>query len=323
MPYVITNNQIIQPVPPKLLIVDDQPHNIHMLNQLFADDHQVFMATCGKQAIQLCQQHLPDLVLLDIEMPDIDGYEVCRQLKADPLTCHIPVIFITGHHGEQDETHGLDVGAVDFISKPINARIVQARVKNHLILKAQSDILRNWAYIDGLTGIHNRRHFDEISQSEWNRAQRNHTPLSLIMLDVDFFKRYNDYYGHLSGDDCLRLVAGTLKSAVNRPGDMVARYGGEEFICLLPETNFDGAMQVGEQLRQDVATLQIPHAASPDTQIITVSMGVCNKPQKETGSLDQLIAQADEQLYQAKQQGRNRVCGAIMLTALKNHLPQT
>jgi diguanylate cyclase (GGDEF)-like protein len=305
----VTNKLLARP---RLLIVDDQPINIQTLYQVFSADHQVFMATGGAQALVLCESKLPDLVLLDVEMPDMDGYEVCSRLKANPLTRDIPVIFITGHSDEAAETHGLDVGAVDFISKPINPKIVRARVKNHLTLKAQSDLLRDWVYIDGLTGVKNRRYFDEHINAEWGRALRNNSLLSVIMLDVDFFKRYNDCYGHLSGDDCLRQVANVFKRRIHRSMDFVARYGGEEFVCLLPDSNFEGAMQLAEQLRQDVFALQIPHAESLLAPFVTVSLGVSTKQENMGGTSDALLMLADAQLYQAKEQGRNRVCGQLL-----------
>jgi len=228
---------------PRLLVVDDQPANIQVLYQILSSDYQVFMATSGAQALALCAARQPDLVLLDLIMPDMDGYQVCQRLKEDAVTRDIPVIFITAQTDESAEEMGFDLGAVDFISKPINPRIVKARVKTHLMLKAQSDLLRSWAYLDGLTGVHNRRFFDERVNAEMGRAIRNQTPLSLVMLDVDFFKRFNDHYGHQAGDDCLRRVAGTLKNSLMRGGDHVARYGGEEFVCLLPDTDFAGAMR--------------------------------------------------------------------------------
>jgi len=247
---------------PRLLVVDDQPVNIQALYQTFAADHQVLMATTGEQAIDLCASKSPDLVLLDIEMPGMDGYEVCRRLKAEALTRDIPVIFVTAHRDEAAETRGLDAGAVDFISKPINPAIVRARVRTHLTLKTQSDLLRKWVYVDGLTGVHNRRYFDERLDTEWSRAHRVGTALSVVLMDVDFFKRFNDRYGHQAGDECLRRVAAAMKASLKRPSDLVARYGGEEFVCLLPDTPLAGALKVAEEVRAHVHALQIEHADS-------------------------------------------------------------
>ena len=292
----------------KLLVVDDQPINIQVLYQTFSADYDVCMATNGKQALKVCAEQNPDLILLDIEMPGMNGFEVCQLLKADPVTQNVPIIFVTGHVDEASETQGLDIGAVDFISKPINPNIVRARVKTHITLKAQADLLRDWVYIDGLTNVNNRRYFDERLSSEWSRAIRNNTELSLLLLDVDFFKRYNDYYGHQAGDDCLRKIAAAIKNTIKRPGDIVARYGGEEFVCLLPDTNQEGAIYLAEAIRQAVIALEIKHAGAINISQVTVSIGVCTKPQAYQGGPDMLSRNADLQLYRAKECGRNRVC---------------
>jgi diguanylate cyclase (GGDEF)-like protein len=292
---------------PRLLVVDDQPLNIQALYQTFSADHQVFMATGGEQALALCASRPPDLVLLDVQMPGMDGFEVCRRLKADPATRDIPVIFVTAHDAEAAETHGLEVGAVDFIAKPINPRVVRARVATHVTLKAQADLLRQWAYIDGLTGVYNRRHFDERLASEWGRSARNGKPLSVLMIDVDRFKAYNDRCGHQAGDTCLREVASAVRLGLRRPADMLARYGGEEFACLLPETDLAGARVVAEQIERRLREHAIPHPDSDVAPIVTVSVGVASKVAEVT-SADALMAVADRQLYAAKAAGRGRVC---------------
>jgi diguanylate cyclase (GGDEF)-like protein len=298
----------------RLLVVDDQPINIQALYQTFAADHQVLMATSGEQALELCATKRPDLVLLDVVMPGMDGYEVCRRLKEDDATRDIPVIFVTAHNDESAETRGLDAGAVDFISKPINPKIVRARVRTHLTLKAQADLLREWVYTDGLTGVHNRRCFDERLAVEWARAVRSGSALSVVLLDVDFFKRYNDCYGHLAGDECLRRLANALKACVRRPSDLVARYGGEEFVCLLPDTDLAGAMTVAEELGQLLFVQQIAHAESSVAKVVTVSLGVCCKPAGPStgGCAETLMREADAQLYVAKARGRHQACGAHM-----------
>jgi diguanylate cyclase (GGDEF)-like protein len=300
----------------RLLVVDDQPINIQALYQTFSADHQVLMATSGEQALALCASQQPDLVLLDVVMPGMDGFEVCRRLKADDVTRDIPVIFVTAHNDDIAETSGLDAGAVDFISKPINPKIVRARVRTHLTLKAQADLLREWVYTDGLTGVHNRRCFDERLTVEWSRSVRNGSALSVVLLDVDFFKRYNDCYGHLAGDECLRRLASALKACVRRPSDLVARYGGEEFVCLLPDTDLQGAMTVAEELSQLLFVQQIPHADSSVAKVVTVSLGVCCKRAGVNadlaGSAETLMREADAQLYLAKARGRHQACGAEM-----------
>lgn len=296
----------------RLLVVDDQPVNIQALYEAFSDDHQVLMATSGAQALQLAASAQPDLVLIDVVMPGMDGHEVCRRLKADPATRDIPVIFVTAHGDEAAEVLGLQLGAVDFISKPINSKIVRARVKTHLTLKAQSDLLRQWVYIDGLTGVRNRRYFDEQLASEWGRAARNRSELSVVLVDVDFFKRYNDHYGHQAGDDCLRRVAAGLGVALKRPADMLTRYGGEEFAVLLPETPLEGARLVARHLGEQVAALGIAHAASDAAPHVSVSLGVCTKPGAFVGGADDLTRGADAQLYLAKSRGRNQLCAAML-----------
>ena len=297
---------------PRLLVVDDQPANIQALYQAFSADHQVLMATSGEQALKIAMTKQPDLVLLDVMMPGMDGHEVCHRLKAEESTRGIPVIFVTAHDDEASETLGLEMGAVDFISKPVNPKIVRARVKTQLTLKAQSDLLRQWVYIDGLTGVYNRRHLDERLASEWARAVRSGTELSVVLLDVDFFKRYNDRYGHQAGDDCLRRLAACLKDSLKRPADLVARYGGEEFVCLLPDTPLAGGLALAEHLRDNVAALALEHADSAAASVVTVSLGVCCKPADAVGSAASLLRGADAQLYQAKAQGRARACGAML-----------
>jgi len=298
---------------PRLLVVDDQPINIQTLYQTFCEDHQVLMATSGAAAMKICAVKPPDLILLDVMMPDMDGYALCRLLKQDAQLRDIPVVFVTAKHDEAAETLALDVGAVDFISKPINTRIVRARVKTHLALKSQRDLLRSLAYIDGLTAIFNRRLFDERLAMEWSRSARNSAPMSVILIDVDHFKRYNDCYGHLEGDTCLRTVARKLKENLRRPADMVARFGGEEFGCVLPETSLEGAMRLAKRLQHAVFEQQIPHADSTVTACVTVSLGVASiDGQHDGGSAAELLALADTMLYQSKSDGRNRATGMEM-----------
>ena len=295
----------------RLLIVDDQPINIQTLHRIFQGDHDVFMATSGEQALQFCRsQRLPDMILLDIVMPGMDGLEVCRRLKAEPLTADIPVIFITSLSSPQEETTALEAGGVDFISKPVNPAVVRARVRTHLTLKAQSDRLRALAFIDGLTGIANRRRFDEALDVEWRSAIRCSEPLALLLIDIDQFKRYNDHYGHPAGDACLQAVAATIARHAARPHDLAARYGGEEFACLLGGSTLAGAQAKAEAIRHAVEELQLEHATSAVAPHVTVSLGVAVCLPAQGDEAQQLLAGADAALYQAKADGRNRQASA-------------
>ena len=297
---------------PKILVVDDIPSNVHVLSRILKDDYDIYFATDGEKALDLVQARMPDLVLLDIMMPGMDGFEVCRRIKSDPATHDIPVIFISAKSEVEDETRGLEVGAIDFITKPISPPIVKARVRNHLLLKRQADLLRSLSFLDGLTGIANRRRFDDAMTREWRRCTRSHLPLSLIILDVDHFKAYNDEYGHQAGDECLRLVAELLADRARRPSDLVARYGGEEFVCLLPETDGTGAIRVAEGFRAAVAKQRIPHAQSPVAPFVTISLGVATVTPSADGSPERLAEMADQLLYRAKRAGRNRVQDAMV-----------
>lgn len=296
------------PERPRLLVVDDQPINIHTIYQIFHTDHEVFAATSGAQALEFCRHTPPDLILLDVVMPEMDGLEVCRRLKAEPSTADIPIIFVTAQTDPTDETRALETGGVDFITKPANPAVVRARVKTHLTLKAQGDILRGLVFVDGLTGVANRRRFDEMLQAEFRRCRRSATPLALLMIDIDHFKRYNDHYGHPTGDACLQAVASALKGHFTRSHDLVARYGGEEFVYLIPECSQADSRVKAENLRQAVQGLGIPHAASPTDSSVTLSIGVAAFIPDGQNTPQQLVAAADKALYVAKASGRNRVC---------------
>ena len=297
------------PRQPRVLVVDDQPIQIQVLYRALAPDCQVIMATGGEAALRLCRERAPDLVLLDVEMPGMDGFEVLRQLKAEPQMREWPVIFVTGHTGDDTESRCLEAGAVDFISKPINARVVRSRVKTHLLLKFQSDLLRDMVFIDALTQSYNRRYFDQRLEVDWKRAQRDGKPLSLLMIDVDHFKRYNDHYGHPAGDQALRAVVRTIVRDLQRPGDTVSRYGGEEFACILPDTDHASAVSLAQRLEQRVREQALPHADSDTAEVITVSVGVATQRPEDAGGCAELLRRADEALYRAKREGRGRVAG--------------
>lgn len=294
---------------PLILIVDDTPTNIQVLAEALRVEYRVRVAGSGRAAFDIIAKHgAPDLVLLDVMMPQMDGYEVCRNLKQSLDTKNIPVIFVTAKSDAVDEEYGLRLGAVDYIAKPFHLPIVAARVRNHINLKMKTDLLESQAMLDGLTNIPNRRRFDEALESEWKRAQRSGMPLSLIIADIDFFKRFNDNYGHGIGDECLKKVAASLAACIERPSDLVARYGGEEFVALLPDTDATGAHAIAERFRSHVESMQIPHAYSDAANYVTVSVGLASATPDAEMLWADLLKQADEGLYLAKETGRNRVC---------------
>jgi len=295
----------------KILIVDDVPENIRMLGQtLKSNDYKVSFATNGKDAIKIAMSDdSPDLILLDILMPDINGYEVCKILKSEDKTRNIPIIFLTAMSEEDDETRGLEIGAVDYITKPFSMAIVKARVRTHLELKRHRDLLENLSSLDGLTGIPNRRRFDEFINLEWRACLREKKFLALIMIDIDYFGAFNNTYGHVAGDDCLKRVAKTLAESVNRPMDFVARYGGEEFAVILPDTDLKGAMFIAETMRKKIESLNISHLYSPVKHCVTISLGSSAVVPLAHFLHDVLIEGADEALFKAKKEGRNQIRG--------------
>ncbi|CAK0740296.1 two-component system, chemotaxis family, response regulator WspR [Gammaproteobacteria bacterium] len=297
---------------PLILIVDDTPINVQVLAEAFRTDYRVRAVTSGQAALDSIAKHgIPDLLLLDIMMPEMDGYEVCRQLKNNQMTQDIPIIFVTAKSDAMDEEYGLRLGAMDYITKPFYLPIVTARVQNQINLKLKNDLLESLVMLDGLTNLPNRRRFDEALELEWKRAYRNLLPLTLVMADIDFFKGYNDNLGHRAGDACLKKVAQALAETIQRPADLVARYGGEEFVILLPETNSAGAQIIVERFCAGVESLQIPHPASKVSPWVTISVGFASIMPGSKAELasTSLLERADKMLYRAKEEGRNRVCG--------------
>ena len=296
------------PGKPIVLIVDDTPLNIRVLGSALQGEYEVRIATSGEAALKMATTcPYPDLILLEIMMPEMDGYQVCEKLKTLPETREVPVIFVTALNKESDEEKGLLMGAVDYITKPYSIPILRARVKNHVELKKLRDLMKEGMMLDGLTKIPNRKKFNEVLEAEWHRSHRSGLPLSLLLLDIDFFKNFNDTYGHLEGDECLKKVAQNLRREIKRSTDMVARWGGEEFACILPETSQSGAKLIAEGLRRSVENLAIPHETSGVAQVVTISVGVATMVAEDHLVAEELVDQADKALYRAKQAGRNQV----------------
>jgi diguanylate cyclase (GGDEF)-like protein len=327
-----------------ILIVDDSPDARLLLEAILksAGHKDIYLATSGSDALTyFSNDNLKgadrgvELILMDVTMPEMNGIEACRRIKTIEHFQDVPVIMVTANTNPDNLQMAFDAGATDYITKPPNKVELLARVRSALRLKQEMDRrklrerelleatrqltaaneeLNRISSIDGLTGILNRRYFDETFHKEWRRTVRHARPLSLIMSDIDHFKYYNDRYGHLAGDDCLRMVAKATNNVLRRPGDFVARYGGEEFVTVLPNTDINGAVVVAEAMRSNVEALEIEHAASPAGAWVTISLGVADVFHARFLEPDDLISAADKALYRAKREGRNRVKVAEPIT---------
>jgi diguanylate cyclase (GGDEF)-like protein len=330
-----------------ILIVDDKLDNLRVLSTILTEEgYQVRKALNGQMALIACQTKQPNLILLDINMPEMNGYEVCERLKANPETSNIPVIFISVLDGVTDKIKGINLGAVDYITKPFQFQELVARIENQLTIqrlrtelsstnqklvqqnalllleierRTKAEIalqeanqkLHELVWSDSLTQIANRRYLDDYLQREWQRAAREKISLSLLLCDIDYFKSYNDTYGHLAGDACLKRVAQAIDSTVRRPADLVARYGGEEFAVVLPNTSFEGAVRVAENIKSYFEKIKIYHPASGVSKYLTLSIGIATSIPSHHFSPETLLANSDRALYAAKLRGRNEYCGYI------------
>lgn len=292
---------------PVVLVVDDNPTNIEILAEALGPDVDVIISTDGQTAIDVVCVEDVDVVLLDIMMPEMDGYEVCRRIKGQDFSRDVPIIFVTALADKADEEFGLKLGAVDYITKPVSPAIVRARVSNHVTLKRQQDFLKRLSSVDGLTGVSSRRYFDEVIDREWRRSLRNSDPMSVMLIDVDRFAKFNEKMGHAEGDGCLKSIGWCLAEEVKRPSDLLCRYDGNRFVVLLPETAADIARGYAEAIHTAVHSLGIPHPTSDVAQIVTVSIGVATTIAVASRDPRDLVSRADQMLYEAKRMGRNRV----------------
>lgn len=308
--------------PARVCLVDDDRLSLAAMAALLETECEVIVSRSGRDALRLVRRQPPDLIVLDLEMPDMDGFSVCRRLKEDPLTEDLPVVFLTAHNDDETEVRGLAAGAADFIAKPPRGPVVLARIRNLVRMKRLAEQLRAEAQTDGLTGLGNRAHFMRALRQELLRAQRQRQPVSLLMVDVDHFKLYNDHFGHLAGDGALRQVAQTLKAVTHRAGDLACRFGGEEFVILLPATDLAGAGRVALKVLEQIGQLALPHPASPTVARVSVSIGAATFVHAATEPVSagdsqfaslaedaptELIARADAALYAAKRHGRNQI----------------
>ena len=291
---------------PTILVVDDMTTTLLLLHDLLKDTYEVKIAKSGTKALEILESPNDiDLILLDIEMPDINGYDVCKRIKNNETIKNIPIIFITGRTSQEDEEYGLNLGAIDYITKPFNKAIVKLRIKNYLNLKIKNDMLEKLSMYDGLTNIRNRRFFDETFEKTFSEIKRDKKSLAVLMIDIDFFKPYNDNYGHGQGDETLRKVAKALEKTIKRPTDFVARYGGEEFVILLKNIDKTGLQAVANNLLNAVRELKITHEYSKVEDFVTVSIGVSYYNSSSDITKLELLLKADETLYNVKNSGRN------------------
>lgn len=307
----------------KVLVIEDSPTTINALcGQLKRLKFAPIAASNGLSGLELYDSQKPDLILLDIILPDIDGFEVAERIRAREKNGEwTPILFLTSRNSDEDLQRGIAAGGDDYLTKPVSEIVLGAKLRAmHRILQMRASLvtltrkldaanreLRRLSSVDSLTGIANRRQFDESFVREWRRGTRSNRPVALILCDIDFFKQYNDMYGHQSGDDCLRTVAQTLQSVAARPGDWVTRFGGEEFAVILPETDADGAEALADKMRTSIEALRIPHTGSEIAGAVTISAGVASTVPRELGRQAELLQWADAALYEAKRQGRNRV----------------
>lgn len=291
---------------PTILVVDDMTTTLLLIHDLLKDTYEVKIAKSGTKALEILESPNDiDLILLDIEMPDINGYDVCKRIKNNETIKNIPIIFITGRTSQEDEEYGLNLGAIDYITKPFNKAIVKLRIKNYLDLKIKNDMLEKLSMYDGLTNIRNRRFFDETFEKTFNEIKRDKKSLAVLMIDIDFFKPYNDNYGHGQGDETLRKVAKALEKTIKRASDFVARYGGEEFVILLKDINKDGVEAVANNLLNAIRELKITHEFSKIENYVTISIGASFYNSNSDITKLELLLKADETLYNVKNSGRN------------------
>ncbi len=306
---------LLQAHPPLVLIVDDDPFaRLQLRYCLEQEGYQIVETKNGKEGLEAYISLHPDIVLLDALMPEMDGFTCCRNLTALSETEHTPILMITALEDQESVDQAFDAGAIDYITKPIHWAVLRQRVKRLIKqtqlqqeLEAANFALRRLANLDGLTQVANRRRFNECLEQEWWRLARENLPLALIMCDIDFFKDYNDTYGHQAGDICLQKVAQTIQEIAQRPADLVARYGGEEFVLVLPNTDLGGAKHIGEQILFAVRNLCILHSSSKVEQFVTISLGLAIAIPNLRLPPESLLLSADKALYQAKHQGRNRL----------------
>lgn len=290
-----------------VLIIDDDLNTIKLIAESLKQDFDIQFATSGDLGLKIASKSQPDLILLDVKLPDIQGYEVIKRLKQNPSTQDIPVMFESSLASIKEQELGFTLGAVDYITKPIEIPLLRVRIKAHAKLRQQARALEKLVATDSLTGLANRRKFDASLENEFCRSKRDGSSLCLLMIDVDYFKHYNDNYGHGKGDECLIRLSQLLLDRVHRPADLVARVGGEEFAILMPNTEIEGAINIAETIKANLRHANIEHKHSECADHVTVSIGIAQQTNDlEVFTNKDLYNDADRALYSAKEQGRNQ-----------------
>ncbi|MDY6939924.1 MAG: diguanylate cyclase [Cyanobacteriota bacterium] len=320
-PERASTNQSVNKV--DILVVDANPDNQYLLSVLLiGQGYQVRKATNSESAFAAMGTKLPDSIVLNVALPGTNGYEICQMLKAAPDTRKIPIVFAIDSPEHLDKNKIFEVGGADYLVAPYESKEAISRISTQLqlrelqlqVAKQQATIeqvnqqLQHLTQLDGLTQVANRRQFDKHLTQEWRRLKRDRQPLSLVLCDIDYFKRYNDTYGHQAGDNCLQAVANAIRATAKRPADFVARYGPKKFAAILPNTNLEGAVQVAELIRLQVKRLKIVHQQPGTSEYITLSSGISTHVPSSDFSPGALIAAAEEALVEAKEQGRDRCC---------------
>ncbi len=295
-----------------ILIVDDNLDDLRQLGHLLKDQGEILFATSGESGLFMAQKHKPDLVIAELNLRDIPGPALCHRLKKQRDSRHCNVVLVSALNSHENELNALEAGALDFICKPYSSPIVKARIKNHALQSREQNLLHILANKDGLTGVYNRRYFENQSRLEIKRHYRQQHPLTLALLDIDHFKCFNDAYGHLQGDICLKEVAQALFTSSRRPGEFVARYGGEEFAVILPNTDISDAKKYGQWICERILSLAIPHTRSEPVPFVSISIGIVSVIPTNHTSIENMINTADSALYLAKESGRNQFKAATI-----------
>lgn len=299
----------------KVLVVDDSQTQRAVIGEYLKPlNCDVTLLASGEEALMQVTEEVPDLIIMDVEMPGLNGFEACKAIRGFLQDNWVPIVYLTGRTEPADLVEGLNVGGDAYITKPVHQDVLVAISKAMLrVSSVQSELLSankkldEVAHFDVLTQVMNRRGYEDMLNRLWKDHERRKAHLSILLMDIDFFKKYNDGYGHIKGDECLREVAQTLKKALMRPVDVLARYGGEEFVVLLPDTDLEGAKAVAKRLIESMATANIPHEFSEAQSFVTVSIGAAYNSEGE--SISSILETADKALYKAKEAGRNQVIG--------------